>query len=237
VRLSDLRGRPVLINFFALWCGSCLAEMPVVKEVHAERGVRSFTVLAVNTGESRARAMEFIDFIDAPFVYGLDFDLTISDSYGVRGLPQTIYIDANGVVRAVYAGQANKSRLNAYLDAAFAAGEPRPQPFELRLVSNIPREHVLLLDAREPGLLALASRRLRCDATYCADSIASELEARSGVISVQEGRTDDGEQALEVRFDASLIGQDEIVNAVVTALESLADPLYDSPLEVRSVTP
>jgi peroxiredoxin len=187
VRLSDLRGRPALINFFALWCGSCLAEMPVVKEVHGERG-KSFTVFAVNTGESRERAMEFIDFIDAPFVYGLDFDLTVSDAYGVRGLPNTVYIDANGVVRAVYAGQANKRRLNAYLDAAFAAAQPSPQPFELRLVSNIPREHVLLVDAREPGRVVLTSRRLRCDA--CADSIAPDLEAKAGVTSVQVRRAD-----------------------------------------------
>jgi peroxiredoxin len=128
VRLSDLRGRPVLISFFALWCGSCLAEMPEIKAVQTERGRESFTVLAVNTGESRDRAMEFIDFIDAPFVYGLDFDLTVSDAYGVRGLPHTFYIDASGVVRAAYTGQANKSRLNAYLDAAVNGAEPGPCP-------------------------------------------------------------------------------------------------------------
>jgi peroxiredoxin len=237
VRLSDLRGRPVLINFFALWCGSCLAEMPVVKDVHAERGVKSFTVLAVNTGESRERAMEFIDFIDAPFVYGLDFDLTVSDAYGVRGLPNTVYIDANGVVRAVYAGQANKRRLNIYLDAAFAAAQPSPQPVELRLVSNIPREHVLLVDARDPGRVVLTSRRLRCDASYCADRVAPELEAIGGVTSVQVRRTDEGVREIEVLLDASLTGHDEVVNAVVALLESLADPLYDTPLEVRLVTP
>jgi thiol-disulfide isomerase/thioredoxin len=233
LRLSELRGRPVLISFFALWCGSCLAEMPEIKAVQEERGLESFTVLAVNTGETRERAMEFIDFIDATFVYGLDFGLTVSDAYGIHGLPYTVYIDASGVVRAAYAGQANSSRLNAYLDAAFKGAEPSDQPFEIRLISSIPREHVLQVESQGPGTLLLTSRRLRCDSTYCADSVAAALKTMSGVSGVQAATAKDGQPALEVRFTPDSIAQAEIVSAVVGMLNAIDDPLFDTPLEVR----
>ncbi|HEY7465196.1 MAG TPA: TlpA disulfide reductase family protein, partial [Dehalococcoidia bacterium] len=67
IRLSDFRGRPVVLNFFALWCTSCLTEMPEIKAALEERGLESFAVLAINAGESRERALEFVDFLDAPF--------------------------------------------------------------------------------------------------------------------------------------------------------------------------
>lgn len=55
VRLSDLRGKPVVINFWATWCTSCLIEMPELKAVQAEFGAENVVVLAVNSGESRGR--------------------------------------------------------------------------------------------------------------------------------------------------------------------------------------
>jgi thiol-disulfide isomerase/thioredoxin len=234
LRLSKLRGRPVVVNFFALWCGSCLAEMPLVKAAQKERGLDAFTVLAVNTGESRERALEFIDFIDAPFAYGLDFDLTVSDAYGVRGLPHSVFIDANGVVRAVYTGGVTTNRLSDYLDAAIRAAEPGPQPFELRPISNIPRDHFLQVDVQGPDRLALTSRRLRCDSAYCADPVATALKAMVGVTDVTSPTSDEGGFVLEVRFEPSTLKQEEIVDAVAAMLNELADPLYDTPLEIRS---
>jgi hypothetical protein len=72
-----------------------------------------------------------------PF-YGLDFDLTVSDAYGVRGLPYTIYLDVNGIVRAVYAGQANRSRLYAYPGRRVRRGVAWPAAVEIKLISSIP---------------------------------------------------------------------------------------------------
>ncbi len=234
-RLSDLRGRPVVVSFFALWCGSCLSEMPVVKAAQEERGLDSFTVLAINTGESRERAMEFIDIIDAPFLWGLDFDLTVSDAYGVHGLPYTIFIDADGIVRTTYTGATNKSRLSTYLDAMLASAKPAPLPNELKFVTNIPREHVLHVDARGDDQLVLTSRRLRCDYAYCADSIAAALRGMPGVVTVLAAQNPGtGEPALEVRFAPSEVSQDAIVTTTVAALSELDDPLFRAtPLDVR----
>ena len=126
IRLSDFRGRPVLINFWARWCTSCLSEMPEIKAVQQERGPDSFVVLAVNAGETSAQALEFIDFLKAPFTFALDPGLKLADAYGVRGLPNSIFIDSTGVVQAVYAGHADRARLNAYMDAAARAQPPAP---------------------------------------------------------------------------------------------------------------
>jgi len=234
VRLSDLRGKPVLITFFALWCGSCLSEMPDIKEVQEQRGLDRLTVLALNAGETRSRALEFIDFIQAPFTWGLDFDLTVADAYGVRGLPHTVYIDADGTVRAVYAGQAEKARLNAYVDAAFRASEPPEFPFSIRLpLSTIPRERVLLVESKRAGEVVFTSRALRCDATYCADPAIAEVAALPGVQSVRSAITSDGLPSLEVRFGPAAVEQSSLVDALVRALNGLRDPVYDTPLEVR----
>jgi len=233
VRLSDLRGKPVLITFFALWCGSCFSEMPDIKEVQAERGLDHLTVLAINAGESRGRALQFIEFIRAPFIWALDFDLTVADVYGVRGLPHTVYVDANGVIRAVYAGQAEKARLNAYVDAASRGGEPPSFPVNLRIISTIPRDRVLLVQASGEGHITFSSRALRCDSAYCAQSAVDAFSELPGIRSVTSETSGGAEPRVLVEFDPRLIGPDHVVQSLATALDALQDPVYDTKLEVR----
>jgi thiol-disulfide isomerase/thioredoxin len=148
VRLSDLRGRPAIVNFWATWCGSCLTEMPDLKALQENRGVENVSILAVNAGESRDQADEFIDFLDAPFIYGLDLGLVISDAYGVYGLPLSVFLDAEGVVRGVYRGHAQPAILEALVTAAFEAAPHGELPAVLRTVSHIPRERVLTASGR-----------------------------------------------------------------------------------------
>ena len=97
VRLSELRGRPAVVNFWATWCGSCLTEMPDPKALQEERGVDNVSILAINAGETRAQADEFIDFLDAPFVFALDPGLVVSDAYGVRERQSSLLIDSRKV--------------------------------------------------------------------------------------------------------------------------------------------
>jgi len=232
VRLSDYRGKPVLISFFALWCGSCLAEMPDIKALQEQRGLNSFSVIAINTGETRSRALEFIDFIQAPFVWGLDFDLTVSDAYGVYGLPYTIYVDSDGIVRVVYSGLAEKARLEAYVETAFNASVPPSLPGRLRTISNIPRDRVVTVETRATDRVLFTSRSLRCDASYCASSATERIRGLVGIQSVRTGIAD-GIPSLEVRFDPTAIEQSLVINTLVSALEGLHDPVYETALEVR----
>lgn len=231
VRLSDFRGRAVVLNFWALWCTSCLTEMPEIKAALEERGLDSFAVLAVNAGESKKRALEFVDFLDAPFTYALDTNLAVSDAYRVRGLPATVFIDANGVIQTVYAGYTGQERFTAYLDAAIDARPPGDLPVVLRMISTIPRDRVLVVESRGERSIRLTSRSLRCDTAYCADAVASQLRAFAGIEEVETDH-DAANPSITVRFDPAVIDRGRVVGAVTEAIEALLDPVYEGPVTV-----
>jgi peroxiredoxin len=232
VRLSDFRGRPVVVNFFALWCTSCLTEMPEIKAAQEARGLDTFAVLAVNAGETRERALEFVDFLEAPFTYGLDTNLLVSDAYRVFGLPATVFIDAEGVVQTVYAGYTGPERLDLFLDAAISAQPPGEVPFQLRLVNTIPRDRVLNVETLGEGALRLSSRSLRCDIGYCGvEEVIADLETFAGV-SVPDRDDDATNPSITVRFDAGLLTREQIVDITVQALEARSDPVYERPVTV-----
>jgi peroxiredoxin len=235
VRLSDFRGRPVVINFFALWCTSCLTEMPEIKAAQEERGIDAFAVLAVNAGETRERALEFVDFLDAPFTYGLDLNLAVSDLYRVYGLPASVFIDAEGVIQTVYAGYTGRERLDIFLDAAISARPPGELPVVLRLINTIPRDRVLTVETLGEREVRLSSRSLRCDAGYCgAELVVQDLETFAGVVVMQRD-FDATDPSITVRFDPDLLTRQEIVDITVQSLEAQADPVYERPVSVTHV--
>ena len=118
-RLSDWRGRPVIVNFWASWCGPCRREMPALiraQDAHAEQGL---TIVGVNIEESRGPAGEFADEFGIDFVAPMDFSGAVFRAYGgggPAGPPRTFFIDPDGVVVQIYAGQAPDERIAA--DAA-----------------------------------------------------------------------------------------------------------------------
>ena len=230
VRLSDFRGRPVVVNFHALWCTSCLTELPEIKAVQEERGLDAFSVLAVNSGESKSRALEFVEYLDAPFTFGLDTNLTVSDAYGVRGLPATVFIDADGVIRAVYAGYTGIDLLNAFLDAAIDARPAGEPPVVLRTISTIPRQRVLEVE-RDGDEIVFTSRSLRCDTSYCAESAIDEVAGHLG-LEVVEARYSDTRPSVTVRYQPSAITEEQVIDAIGHALGSLDDPVYLTELRI-----
>ena len=196
-----------------------------------ERGLDSFAVLAINAGETRERALEFVDFLDAPFTYGLDTTLVVSDAYRVYGLPASVFIDSGGVTRAVYAGYTGRERLNAYLDAAINARAPGDLPVVLRLISTIPRDRTLEVDVKSEHELKLTSRSLRCDAGYCAEPALGSLKALAAIGEV-DARLEDANPSINLHFDPAKLTREQVVDAIVQALESLEDPVYQGPVQV-----
>jgi peroxiredoxin len=235
VRLSDFRGRPVVINFFALWCTSCLAEMPEIRAAQEERGTDTFAVFAINAGETRERALEFVDFLQAPFTYGLDTNLVVSDTYRVLGLPASVFIDSEGVIQTVYAGYAGPERFDIFLNAAISAQPPGDLPVVLRLVNTIPRDRILTVESLGEGELQLMSRSLRCDTGYCGiEDVIADLESFANV-SVANRDTDATNPSLTVRFDPAVLTREQIADIVVQALEARDDPVYEGPVTVTYV--
>jgi peroxiredoxin len=233
--LSDFRGRPVVINFWATWCTSCLAELPELKALLAERQEDDLAVVAVNVGESPQRARDFIDFLEASFDVALDPSLTVADAYGVYGLPVSVFLDRDGVVRARYVGQTDREVLDQFVTAAVQAVPAADPPRKLRLVTTVPRDHILYVDEGEAGTVRLASKSLRCDENYCVEGLEAAVAAVEGVSSLVREATDP--PALVVDLDASVLSVESLVATVVDHLESNPDPLYDRPLEVLYESP
>jgi thiol-disulfide isomerase/thioredoxin len=99
-RLSDFRGRPVVVNFWALWCGPCRRELPSLATLHRQIAPHGVAVLAVNLGGDRPRVLEFLDQTPCPGLpILLDETSALAGPYHVSGLPLTYVIDPKGIIR------------------------------------------------------------------------------------------------------------------------------------------
>jgi cytochrome c biogenesis protein CcmG, thiol:disulfide interchange protein DsbE len=106
VRLSDLEGRAVLLNFWASWCAPCQAEMPAFQEVHESYSEDDFIILAVNmTGQDNLSDVnQFVDAHGLTFTILLDELNQVGRLYAVRALPSTYFISRDGTITEVVVG-------------------------------------------------------------------------------------------------------------------------------------
>jgi len=101
VSLSDYRGSPVMLNFWASWCGPCRYEMPFIQEVFedTEWQAVSLVILAVNIGESPSVAGGFMEANGFTFPVLLDRTGEVAEMYNTRSIPATFFIDERGVIK------------------------------------------------------------------------------------------------------------------------------------------
>jgi len=99
VRLSDLRGTPVVLNFWASWCEPCRAEFPLIRKNHAAAG-DAFALVGVDTDDIRSDGRRFATDERARWPNGFDADGAVAKAYGVIGKPQTFFIGADGTIAA-----------------------------------------------------------------------------------------------------------------------------------------
>ena len=99
IELAALRGRVVLINYWATWCEPCRDEMPAIDRLREKMKGRPFEVLAVNFGESEERVSAFVAKLNLSMPILLDPYKNSVEAWKVRGLPMTFLVDARGRVR------------------------------------------------------------------------------------------------------------------------------------------
>ena len=99
VRLSDLRGKIVLLNFWATWCKPCKDEMPAMQASYDKLRGQGLVVLAVNELEDTEKVIEHVRSHGHTFQVVMDHDNRVANRYGVVGLPASFLVDRQGIVR------------------------------------------------------------------------------------------------------------------------------------------
>src|SRR5919197_6235623 len=111
IRLSDLRGKVVLLNFWATWCEPCRVEMPEIEGTYRAHQAGGFEVVAVNLQESADEVRPFMKELGLTFPAALDRDGAVSRLYRARALPSSLLVDRQGPVQYVRVGTLTKQGL------------------------------------------------------------------------------------------------------------------------------
>lgn len=116
IELADLRGTPVFINFWASWCFFCLTEMPAIQRVSEEYG-DTVVMLGVNISDTPEDIAAYAANNGIHYPLPMDTERAVMEAYGVRRMPTSIFIDADGVVSSVVYGVIVPDQMRANIDA------------------------------------------------------------------------------------------------------------------------
>ena len=114
--LSDYKGKPVLINFFASWCLPCREEMPVLEKIVQAYGPKGVIFLGIAIDDTEDKMKDFVAKYGVTFPVGLDKTATIQKSFGIYGIPTTYFIDKQGVINYSHSGSVTEELLQHELD-------------------------------------------------------------------------------------------------------------------------
>lgn len=122
--LSDLRGRYVVLNFWATWCPPCRKEMPVLQQVHARYQEQGVVVVGVNLDESPLTIRAFTEPLGVTFPIVIDKGNKVTQAYGFLPLPTTYFIGPDGQVRLVQYGEVTEEQADALISQLLADQAP-----------------------------------------------------------------------------------------------------------------
>ena len=128
VSMRDLRGKVVLMNFWASWCAECRPEMPVLEQLHRELAPQGLAVIGINAREEQGAVRRYANELGLSFPLVLDPDGKINAQYGVVGLPTTFLVGQDGRVVALAVGPREwaSTPARALIQALLAEPAPRP---------------------------------------------------------------------------------------------------------------
>ncbi|NCF65431.1 MAG: redoxin domain-containing protein [Chloroflexi bacterium] len=109
-------GQPVVLNFWATWCGPCRIEMPHFERVSLKYDDRA-VILGINQAESAQIIAQFGQNAHVTYPLLVDEDSSVNREYMVSNLPTTIFVDATGIIQEVFVGTMNQAVLESKLDS------------------------------------------------------------------------------------------------------------------------
>lgn len=115
IAVEQLKGRVVMLNFWASWCGPCRQEMPLLEQMHRRYGPLGFTLLGINVDADSHDAEQWLAKTPVSFPILFDTDSKVSQLYEVTAMPTTVFIDRHGTVRHLHHGYKPGDE-NEYLD-------------------------------------------------------------------------------------------------------------------------
>jgi peroxiredoxin len=104
IKLSELRGEVVMINFWASWCAPCRQEMPLLEVLYEKYGDLGFVLLGINVEEDSTKADELLKEIPVTFPVLYDNKNEVTKLYNVVAMPSTVIIDRDGKMRFLHRG-------------------------------------------------------------------------------------------------------------------------------------
>jgi len=117
LRLRDLRGRLVWLNFWATWCSYCHTEMPAIQQVYAQYKSMPIVIVGVDMGEDAGPVHDYVARRQYGWTFVLDPGQQVARAYAVVGPPTHVFIRPDGVIADIYPGELNHHEMEEYLDA------------------------------------------------------------------------------------------------------------------------
>ncbi len=124
VKLSELRGQVVIINFWASWCPPCREEAAYLEETWRKYEDQGVIFIGVDWVDTKKEALAYMKEFDLTYFNGPDIGTVIADAYNIKGVPETFYVAKNGELRGVHIGPLKSPILDEKIEELLA--EPNP---------------------------------------------------------------------------------------------------------------
>ena len=118
VALADLKGSVVVLDFWATWCGPCVASLPKLDKLAKDTAEQGVKIFAVNQGEDKELVQGFMKSKNLTVPVLLDSDSKVGNKYKAQAIPETVIIGKDGIVRAVFVGSGSEDKIRKAVEEA-----------------------------------------------------------------------------------------------------------------------